>query len=492
MVGNAPLYRYSVGDELGERLAAAMISDAKAAPIGAVQQAFGMDDATLWRVRERLRTGGVAALVPKKRGRKPQDLEGPLARRVLELRKQNVPLEEIARRLSVSVYRVRRVIAKSTLPAASGAETLPLPLAEAEGHGEPAAPADASANGALKTDPAAPDASPAVSGNASAAEIAGGGQAAVDATPRATAALDAALGLVPEGEAEPVFEDRSVVANAGVLLAVPALEATGVLESSREVYGRLRRGVYGLRATVILLAFLALVRRPRPEALKTIDPRGLGDLLGLARAPEVKTVRRKLAEIAERGKAHEFMRSLGKRWLADGKDSLGVLYVDGHVRVYDGKHKLPKAHVTQKNLCMPATVDYWVNDVNGSPVFVVTPPANAAMTKVLPGLVPELEALGGGRKGMIVFDRGGWSPKMFASLIRSGWHILTYRKGKRRKHARAAFKHHKATIDGRVVEHDLSERRVRISNVPLREIAELRDDGGQTILVTSDLETPAL
>ncbi len=234
---------------------------------------------------------------------------------------------------------------------------------------------------------------------------------------------------------------------------------------------------------------ITLVRRPRPEALKGTDPAALGDVLGLLRAPEVKTVRRKLREIAQAAKAHALRRALAERWLRPRDDVLGVLYVDGHVRVYHGTRKLPKAHVAQKNLCVPATTDFWVNDVGGEPVFVVTASANAAMTTMLPDLLAELETLGGGRTGTAVFDRGGWSPKLFAQLIGRGWHILTYRKGKRRKHPRRGFAEQRLRIEGREGRYTLSERPVRLRNgLRLRAIAELRDNGDQTIFVTRHFE----
>jgi hypothetical protein len=142
---------------------------------------------------------------------------------------------------------------------------------------------------------------------------------------------------------------------------------------------------------------------------------------------------------------------------------------------------------------LAATTDYWVNDASGDPVFVVTAPANAAMTKMLPTLLAELEALGGGRKGTVVFDRGGWSPKLFKQLIDAGWHILTYRKGKTCPHPRAGFSVQTLTIDGRQVSYTLSERKVQLRNgLRLREIAELRDNGGQTVLLTDHTEHPAV
>jgi hypothetical protein len=51
-----------------------------------------------------------------------------------------------------------------------------------------------------------------------------------------------------------------------------------------------------------------------------------------------------------------------------------ALYVDGHVRVYHGKTKqLPKHYVARERLCLSATVDYWVNAMDGKPIFYGEP-----------------------------------------------------------------------------------------------------------------------
>jgi len=289
-------------------------------------------------------------------------------------------------------------------------------------------------------------------------------------------------------EAETRFEAYEGVPAAGLLLALPALESTGLLAGAHKIYGELRPGTYGLRATILVLFFLALLRRPRPEALKSLCPESLGRLLGLERAPEVKTLRRKLAEIDERKKAYDFMRSMAECWLGDDDEPLGHLYVDGHVRVYHGQRKLPKAHVTQKNLCMRATTDYWVNDTAGRPIFVVTRSTNDSLTKMLPVIMEEIEQLANGRKGTLVFDRGGWSTALFKELVDRGWHVLTYVKGAKKKHAKRSFSKHTAVIDGREVTLELSERTRRLRNgLKVREIAELRDDGGQTLLLATDV-----
>ena len=112
---------------------------------------------------------------------------------------------------------------------------------------------------------------------------------------------------------------------------------------------------------------MALWRIKRPEGLKEHSPHELGRVLGLDRAPEVKTLRRKLARLAAVGRAAQFGRALAQQQVASRGRSLGFLYVDGHVRVYHGQHRLPKTHVARMRLSMPATTDYWVNDATGRP-----------------------------------------------------------------------------------------------------------------------------
>lgn len=62
---------------------------------------------------------------------------------------------------------------------------------------------------------------------------------------------------------------------------------------------------------------------------------------------------------------------------------MDFLYADGHVRVYHGKHAIPKAHVARMHIAMPGTSDYWVNNAGGEPLFVVTAEAGAVPLPVL-------------------------------------------------------------------------------------------------------------
>jgi len=296
----------------------------------------------------------------------------------------------------------------------------------------------------------------------------------------------AALGLLDD--ASPIFASAACVPRAGVLLAVPAIEESGVLAVARQVYGSIGPAFYGLRTTIVAFILLALMRIKRPEAVKEHSPADLGRLLGLDRAPEVKTLRRKLTRLASMQCAERFGRELAQRRVAARGRAMGFLYVDGHVRVYHGKHTIPKAHVTQMRISLPATTDYWVNDKKGEPLFVVTAEANAFMTQMLPSIIKEVRSLlGPSRRATIVFDRGGWSPKLFAKLIEDRFDILTYRKGYTKKVAEKRFVLRKTRLDGRKVQYLLHDQIVRLlkGKLRLRQVTRLTEGGHQTPILTS-------
>ncbi|MBI4871851.1 MAG: hypothetical protein HY814_09830 [Candidatus Riflebacteria bacterium] len=232
----------------------------------------------------------------------------------------------------------------------------------------------------------------------------------------------------------------------------------------------------------------SLLRIKRPEWLKEHSPSQLGRIVGLDRAPEVKTLRRKLTRLAKLKGAEQLGRELAKRRVADHGRALGFLYVDGHVRVYHGKHTIPKAHVTQMRISMPATTDYWVNDERGDPLFVVTAEANASMTKMLPVVLEEVRGLVGTERHVtVVFDRGGWSPKLFQQILLAHFNILTYRKGKFRRIARKRFVLRKAVFNAHPVEYLLDDRAVRLlqGKLRLRQVTRLNENDHQTAILTS-------
>jgi prepilin-type processing-associated H-X9-DG protein len=279
-----------------------------------------------------------------------------------------------------------------------------------------------------------------------------------------------------------------------VLLAVPAILDTGVLDCAREIYGSIGPAFFGLRTSVVALVLFALLRIKRPEALKERSPHELGRILGLDRAPEVKTLRRKLQRLASAGRGSGFGRALALRRVERHGKAMGFLYADGHVRVYHGKHAIPKAHVARMRLAAPGTSDYWVNDEKGEPLFVVTAKANAHLTAMLLPLLDEIRALVGERRVTIVFDRGGWSPKLFKRIVAAGFDVLTYRKGWKGRVARRHFREHAAVIGDTKVSYVLADQGIRLlkGKLRLRQVTRLMENGHQTPIVTSRRDLAAV
>src|ERR1035437_1930141 len=111
-------------------------------------------------------------------------------------------------------------------------------------------------------------------------------------------------------------------------------------------------------------------------------------------------------------------------------DLLAVFYVDGHVRAYPGAHKVAKTHLSRLKFPAPATVETWVSDASGDPVLVVMAAPGASLVMELRRLLPDLRrAVGDDRRVLVGFDRGGWSPALFAHMDAEGFDVLTWRKG---------------------------------------------------------------
>lgn len=300
--------------------------------------------------------------------------------------------------------------------------------------------------------------------------------------------------LAPTGllvEAKPQFEAAESVAKAGVLVALPALLGQGLVDVGQQVYGRLKNGYYGLTPMLLTFGLMALVRLKSTEGLTQHAPGEFGLVLGLDRAPEMKTARRKLAEMAGRGKALAFSRAFSERWATEAPEALGYLYVDGHVRPYHGrKHTLPKTHVQQRRLCMPATTDYWVNDANAEPLLFVTAPANNGLLAMMDKeVLPDVRKLVGDERATLIFDREGWSPKRFKKWKKAGFDVITYRKGKYENWQRRCFEEVTVDVYGRKVTYLLGERMLRVAKgFRMREVRRLCDNGHQTSVVTTRLD----
>jgi transposase-like protein len=427
-------FAWDAGDEVGRRLAAVQLVRLRAASQGQVAEAFGVDPATVWRWDQALAAGGVAGLVPSRRGPKgASKLTPELVGRIAGLDAAGATLREIAAATGVSTFSVRNALGRvaSRGPAAADGVTAADSAVGDSGDG------DADAGAAVPVLPGP--------------------------VPRDGERVLARWGLLGEG-AVPVFTAGARYPLAGLLLALPALEGTGLPDAAREVYGRVKDGFYGLAATLLTLMFLALAGEPRAEGATRVPPAALGRVLGLDRAPEVKTIRRKLAELAAAGKASELIMALARRHAAARPDALGFLYVDGHARVYYGTRTVQKTHVARLKFPAPATMETWVTGQDGDPVFMVVAEPSDSLAAEVRRLLPQLRGIvGQGRRVTVCFDRGGWSPALFAGITEAGFDVLTWRKGPAPDLPAEVFATVACTDDrGRAHDYDLADTTVEL------------------------------
>ncbi len=469
-VAGLPMHHWVRGDRMTEAYAMVSLVRCGYADQNDVARAFGRSARTVRRLQRRFESGGMAQLAtPGGRPRGSHSAPSPWVQTASVLRRAGVSVRDIAHRLGVGKTTVSKWVARSGKPDPSPPSADPAPPSRERPGAE---------------------ASPSRSGRSGRAT---GPSLDVDPQSRLLDRLLARFGLLQD--AAPRFVPGRRIPRAGVLLAVPALVHSGFFAVAEEVYGHIGPAFYGLRTTGLALLLMALLRIKRPEELKEHAPPDLGRLLGLDRAPEVKTLRRKLTRLAAAGKAEVFGHKLAQRRVSQRGRALGFLYVDGHVRVYHGHRRIGKAHVSRLRLSLPATTDYWVNDQRGDPLFVVTAELNAGLVKMLPGLLAEIRKLvGPGRRITIVFDRGGWSPKLFAKLIQADVDILTYRKGRWREIPPGQFACCRKTIEGRKVVYALNDRNIRLlkGRLRLRQITRLGEGGHQTPIVTSRWDLPAV
>ena len=298
------------------------------------------------------------------------------------------------------------------------------------------------------------------------------------------------------------------VPQGGVLCALPALLTEGLLRHTRSLY-TLPPGYYPLESIFLYLALLALVRCTSLEQTRYEAPGEWGKLLGLDRLPEVKTLREKIGVLCgQEGRATQWQSRLAKEWMEGiGNDDpekagLGLFYVDGHVRVYHGSlGPLPRLYVARQKLLLRGTTDYWVNGLGGEPFFVVTQPVHegliaALRQQVIPRLLadaPELDAakLASDPQALrftVIFDREGFSPKLFAELKEQRIGILTYHKYPADNWPREEFSTRSVRLyTGEVVERELAERGTQLSNgLWVREVRVRDSEGSQVSMLSTN------
>ena len=448
-------WSWSCDDAPTRKLAAVQLVSTKAAFQRQVAAGFGVDEDTLILWRKRYEDSGVEGLVTRRPGPKgPSKLTDAKRSEIAALRREGLSQQAIAERAGVSKNMVFRALKSAAAPA---------PVVE--------------------DDTTRPSLTP-----------------LARPTPRTAERQAARAGML--SGAEPVITEGASLPMAGALVVLPALAATGLVDAASSIYATGRGAFYSLRSLFLCVVFVALLGEPRAEGLTRLDPQSLGRLVGLDRAPEVKTLRRRMEELATMELSDRLLSTLARHHLgAGGEEASGIFYVDGHVRAYHGSREVQKAHVARIRLAMPAVLDTWVCDRFGTGLLVWEAKDPSLVGELKKAAAQIRSLVGEEARPTICFDRGGWSPKLFAKLSDAGFDVLTYRKEPLRLEPKSAFGLRVFTDAlGRHHDYWLAERRVAISyrdkhkkrRVIMRQITRLDPlSGHQTQVLTTRMGADA-
>jgi transposase-like protein len=457
--------------KIGELCAIGLVTQAEAA------RAFGVTSTSLKRATKLYLKSGTKGFFAARRTRGPAVLTSTMLGRAQELLNQGIALADVADQLGLK----RNTAAKAVR---DGRLRNPVRLIPSE------------------TPPVPPTSSGSKSHRSAEDSNATMGTGATDTLGR----VAASLGQLEEATAN--FQAALDVPNGGVLLALPALQAMGLLNAKKHF--KLPKGYYGVTSIFLLLAFMALARLKSLERLRYCAPGEWGKLLGLDRVPEVRTMRNKVKLLACEDKAAEWSADLCRDWMGESPEQATAYYIDGHVRVYHGdKAQLPKTYVAREKLCLSASTDYWVNAMDGQPFFVVYQGTDPGLIQVLEDeIVPRLERdvpnqptneeLEGDPlrpRFTVIFDRAGYSPGLFRRLKSKRIACLTYRRSPGDDWAETEFFSQTVElVSGNNVEMRLAERGTLLGTkkdekVWVREIRRLMPGGHQTSVVSTDFQS---
>lgn len=234
-------YAWDARDTVTRRFTAVKLAEIKAASVAEIAGAFGIEPVTLWRWRQLPAAEGVAGLAPERMGPKgPSRLTGTVMAEIVALRPSGLSLRAVGAAVGVSELSVRRAL---TLKAGDG--------------NEPGTPEPANTVGTISVTVAQP--------------VLTVLPAPVDRSGERAAARAGLLEC-----AAPAFAPGARVPLAGLFLALPALETTGLLACSRATFGALPDGFHGLDSLLLDAAFRAPAGEPRAEGATRFDPEALG------------------------------------------------------------------------------------------------------------------------------------------------------------------------------------------------------------------------
>jgi transposase/uncharacterized coiled-coil protein SlyX len=277
---------------------------------------------------------------------------------------------------------------------------------------------------------------------------------------------------------------------AGAMLMYAALQWLGLWEVLKGVGARVgawRR--FDAFQTVAMVVMCFALRFHSIEDLKNGRRKDLGAIIGTAEGPSVQTLRHKLMELSESLDPKDVSRELFRRYLKLEPVWEGLYYIDGHFRPYYGGHATPKGWNAQRHMAMSGHTDVYLHDVRGRVLFFLSQPLNDSLARSIPRMVEEIRRAHGKTPFTLVFDRGGYSPKLFRWLNKEEIGFITYLKGRKakRRYPEDKFESKWYEFEKKRHYYRIYEKKTRLHGAGLLRTLVWVDEDGQQIPVLTNL-----
>ncbi len=368
---------------------------------------------------------GSAALIGQPRPGRPGTVSPAQWAQASQLRAQGASDAQIGRQLGVAHTTISRRLGPRGQAAGGGgpgwapAEPLftepePATPAEAGPAADSGAEADAGPAAGVRAEPAAepaaspgPAASPEPAAGPGAGEPGAGGPGGLRPWP-----------LVPEG----VFRSRY----AGAMLLHGFFARAGAGTVLARAGGRAAEpGDAALLAAVSMCFALGAATTGQFKHLTAAEA---GPLAGLGTLPGLRTLRPRLAQIADAADPVAVQRLFASAMLTADPVMSGVYYVDDHFVPYTGAKPVPRGWNNKRGRAERGRADTHVTAHDGRAVCFVTGEPSGLSTTLPLALAELKKAAGPGAKIMLGFDRGGAYPQVFRHCREQDVHWVTYRR----------------------------------------------------------------
>jgi transposase len=224
--------------------------------------------------------------------------------------------------------------------------------------------------------------------------------------------------LVPEG----VFRSRY----AGAMLLHGFFARAGAGEVLARAGGRAAEP--GDAAVLAAVSMCFALGAATTEQFKHLTAAEAGPLAGLGTLPGLRTLRPRLAQIADAADPVAVQRLFASAMLTADPVLSGVYYVDDHFVPYAGARPVAKGWNNKRGRAERGRADTHVTAHDGRAVCFVTGEPSGLSTTLPLALAELKKAAGPGAKIMLGFDRGGAYPQVFRHCREQDVHWVTYRR----------------------------------------------------------------